>query len=342
MRLDDVVDTFARLDFPDRNEPGLPARETVLAARTAMERAVADDDFLLDCMALELGLIASGAPRNGLVPFLTLAGSGIRMAFGFWPPYGGPGAHEHTAWTITGVCRNELEVRTYDRAASYRSGALVDQNLFVAPAGKVGFIYEPGIHAPRNPTRDWSLSIHVISPRDGLPLPDHEDAPRELRPPAPSDGQPVHAYASVMAARQKQRWLRQLAQIAAASASPLAPAQLAACFDLGSTATRAYVEDLGGAAADGSSAAYLLRRVADGLVLRQQSTPGGSALAVETPGGLVCEIETGDIARAALSYAAGHELLDVAALPGALDDEERFALGMALEESGLFERVRTT
>ncbi|WP_332853651.1 hypothetical protein [Duganella sp. S19_KUP01_CR8] len=145
-----------------------------------------------------------------------------------------------------------------------------------------------------------------------------------------------------MAARQKQRWLRQLAQIAASSGSALAPAQLAACLDLGSTATRAYVEDLSGGGPDDSSAPYLLRRVSEGLVLRQQSTASGSALMVETPGGLVCEIETGDIARAALSYAAGHELIDVAALPGALDGEERFALGMALEESGLFERVRAT
>ncbi|MCU6498249.1 hypothetical protein LPN04_10640 [Rugamonas sp. A1-17] len=339
MRLDDVVASFARLDFPTPGEAELPARDTVQAARSIVERAVADDDFLLDCMALELALIASNSPRNGLVPFLTLADSGIRMAFGFWPPHGGPGVHEHTAWTITGVCRNELEVRTYDRAASYSTGALVDKNLFTASAGKVGYIYEPGIHAPRNPTRDWSMSIHVISPRDGLPLADHEDAPPELRPAA---APPVHAYARVMAARRKQRWLRQLAQIAASTGSPLAPARLAACFDLGSTATRAYVEDLGGVVAHDSSSRYLLRRVAHGLVLRQQSTPDGSALAVETPGGLVREIETGDIARAALRYAAERELIDVAALPGALDEEERFALGMALEESGLFERVRAT
>jgi len=338
MRLDDVVAAFDGLDFPRQDESDLPAREVVLSARATMERAVADDDFLLDCMALELRLIASGAPRRGLVPFLTLPRSGIRMAFGFWPPHGGPGAHEHTAWTITGVCRNALEVRTFDRAESYRTGALVDKNLFAAPAGKVGYIYEPGIHAPRNPTRDWALSIHIISPRDGLPLADHEDAPPDLRPPL--EDQPAHAYASVMAARLKQRWLRQLAQIAGASGSTRAPALLASCLDLCGTATRAYIKDLGGISLDDPSAPYVLRRVSEDLVLCEQSTPGGSALAAVTPGGLVCEIETSGIAHAALGYAAGHALFDVAALPGELDGEERFALGMALEESGLFERVR--
>jgi hypothetical protein len=344
MRLNDVVAAFGALDFPAPDQPELPARETVLSARAKMEQAVADDDFLLDCIALELNLIEATGMRNGLVPFLTLPGSGIRMAFGFWPPFGGPGAHEHTAWTITGVCRNALEVRTFDRTASYRTGNLVDKNVFAAPAGKVGYIYEPGIHAPRNPTSAWSLSIHVISPRDGLPLADADEAPAVLRQAAPDAG-PSHAYASVMAARQKQRWLRELAQIASATRSELAPSLRASCFRLGNSGTRAYIAQLGGDALDLPDeflGPYMLERVDKQLALRQRSTDDGVALAVETPAGVIDEIETDAMARDALSFAASHDRFDVAALPGSFAPDERAALGMALEESGLFQRMRTT
>lgn len=43
-----------------------------------------------------------------------------------------------------------------------------------ALTGNVGYVAGPCIHAPKNTTRDWSLSLHVISPRDGERLGDDE------------------------------------------------------------------------------------------------------------------------------------------------------------------------
>src|SRR5262249_52087689 len=157
-----------------RGEQTHPDRALILAARSGVEAAVVDDEFLADCIALELKLIESNRPRRGLVPFLTMPDLGIRLAFGYWAPGNSAGAHEHTAWTITAVCRNELEVLTYNREESYRKRGLVPKNRFHATAGRVGFIFEPSIHAPRNISGEWSLSFHVTSPRDGEPAGDYE------------------------------------------------------------------------------------------------------------------------------------------------------------------------
>ena len=129
--------------------------------------AVLDDEFLLDCMSRELELIERKVPRRESVPFFTTPDTGITFAFRYWAPGSNAGAHEHTAWTITAVCRNKLSVRTFDSESSYRNQALVPKNVFDAPAGRTGFIYEPCIHDPRNPTGRWSMSLHVTSPRDG-------------------------------------------------------------------------------------------------------------------------------------------------------------------------------
>jgi hypothetical protein len=181
MRLEELLRRFQALRFPAKDEQAHPDRALIVAARSSVEAAVVDDEFLADCMDLELKLIESNRPRQGLVPFLIMPDLGIRFAFGYWAPGSRAGAHEHTAWTITAVCRNELEVHTYDRDDSYRRRELVPKNCFHAGAGRVGFIFEPCIHEPRNISSDWSLSFHVTSPRDGEKLDDYSEPPPALR-----------------------------------------------------------------------------------------------------------------------------------------------------------------
>src|SRR5687767_4201883 len=169
MRFDTFLDRLDALNFPASADAAHPDRPLVQSARSLVEEALLDDEFLADCIERELDLIASGTPRRGLVPFFILPDMGIRLALGYWAPGHGAGAHEHTAWTVTAVCRNELEVLTYDRAESYRTRQLVPKNHFHAAAGRVGFISEPCIHEPKNTSADWSLSFHMSSPLDGKP-----------------------------------------------------------------------------------------------------------------------------------------------------------------------------
>lgn len=331
MKLDDVLEGIESIEFPVAGERAHPERDAVLAARAAVQAAVVDDEFLADCIAHELKLVARNEFRRGLVPFLTVPALGIRFAFGYWPPGGTPGPHEHTAWTITAVCRNELEVHTYDREESYRRRELVPKNCFPAEAGRVGYIYEPSIHAPVNTSEDWSLSLHVTSPRDGEPM--EECGPvsgmRAARRPMPP---PSHPYASAIAARLRAERVHQLARVLSAMTVATAPVLLAECAALGSHSTRKL-------AAQSHRSSYVLRRTHPDLAMSHQIFDDMVALMVETQDEPVDELAVDVIATEAIAYAARTPMFDVRELPGRITDEERTFIGEALEDTGLFTKV---
>src|SRR5262249_13875010 len=149
--------------------------------------------------------LREGRMGPGLVPFFTMPRTGIRFALGYWPPGGSPGAHEHTAWTITAVCRNQLDVLTFDRLRSYETRTLVPKNRFNAQAGQVGYIYEPCLHEPKNNSQDWSLSLHIVSPWDGRPAGDFEAC--FPLPQLPSDLDPTHPYATVISYQHRHAFV---------------------------------------------------------------------------------------------------------------------------------------
>jgi hypothetical protein len=341
MKLGDVIGEFEAIEFPVAGEQVHPDRDAVLAGRSTIELAVVDDEFLVDCIAMELELIDSTEFRRGLVPFLTIPGLGIRFAFGYWPPGGTPGPHEHTAWTITAVCRNELEVHTYDRAESYRRRELVPKNRFPAEAGRVGYIYEPSIHAPINRSADWSLSLHVTSPRDGEPLESCGEPVAGLRSrgglrPLPAS----HPYASAVAARSRTQRVHVLARSLADMNFGRTPELLDRCAELGSHATRKLVTRThGGTTILGRRRTYVLRRTHPELVLSHRIVGDSVMLMADTPGEPIEELAVDVVAADAIAHAAKEPMFDVRDLPGAITDEERTFIGEALEDSGLFTKV---
>ena len=60
------------------------------------------------------------------------------------------------------------------------------------------------------------------------------------------------------------------------------------------------------------------------------------ALDVETERGSVEELVVSSLARDAIRFVTDKSLFEVGALPGSLSEEERSAIGEALEETGLF------
>lgn len=345
MQLDGFCDALARLPFPRADEPAHPERTTVLAARALVSEAVRDDEFLADCLAHELRLVESGRPRTDLVPFCVLPKLGVGLAFGHWAPGASPGPHEHTAWTVTAVCRNELEVITFDRDETYRHRRLVPKRRFPARAGRVGFVYEPCIHAPRNATREWALSLHVTSPLDGQPRDDRATAVPGLAAPAPAEtGEREHPYVFVKAARQRQDHVRQLVRVLAtvdSSRTLRGPRLLSRCFALASTATRraihAIVPQPG--AREALAGPWLLARTHPELELDVRDYDDLVSLGVQTPEGRRGELVLDAVNRPALAVVAREPVIDVHRLPGSLSDEQRAALGEALERSGLFRRL---
>jgi hypothetical protein len=339
VKLDDLCELFDRRAFPEAHVREYPERDAVLAARSAITEAVRDDEFLLDCIAYELTLLERpGMRRQDLVPFFTLPGFGIRFAFGYWPPGSNAGAHEHTAWTITGVWHNQLIVQTYDRNESYRRQTLVPKNRFDAHAGEVGYIYEPCIHDPRNPTDQWSLSLHVSSPHDGEKRADQEQCQPLLDVFAARRwtgyGDP---YDKVIATRHRQLKIRAIAQfLAQVDAVPVADL-LERCVQEGSSATQRFVQGLGrnDLISAGGPKARTLGRSHEELALNYRDTDDFVALGVETARGWVEELAVSRVAREAIAFCVSTPRFDVLELPG-LTDEERWALAEALEETGLF------
>jgi hypothetical protein len=344
VKLDELCDRFEGYAFPEEQVRERPEKDVVLAARAAMTAAVRDDDFLVDCLGYELALLERPSRRRqNLVPFFTLPGSGVRFAFGYWPPGSNAGAHEHTDWTITSVCRNQLMVQTFDRIESYRHQTLVPKNLFDAHAGEVGFIYEPCIHDPRNPTDKWSLSMHVSSPHDGQKLADQEQCLPILDEFASRRVSGFGApYDKVIATRYGQLKLRAIAQfLAQIDAVPVAQL-LERCVHQGSSATRRFIQGLGRSDLEnaGSPKVRTLVRSHEKLALDYRETGDSVSLGVETERGWVEELTLSNVAREAIAFCVSAPQFDVQELPGHLTDEERCTIAEALEETGLFTLAR--
>jgi len=345
MKLHDLCELFEARKFPALGAPAHPERDAVLHARSATASAVADDEFLADCLCLELRRVKENRLVRGFAPFFIMPELGVRFAFGLWRPGGTPGPHEHTAWTITAVCRNELDVMVYDREECYRRRELVPKNFFPAAAGQVGFIYEPCIHEPKNASRDWTLTLHISSPRDGEPLNDRpEPVPSVLTLQELDAPESDHPYTHAQVARERQSAAHQFARIIARMDAPQVPHLLGQCYEMASSATRRWIDRT--ARHDGAvrppGAPWALARTHPDLALRPRPEGDTVALEVETPEGPVDEIVLGDeghAARAAIDFIAREPVFELRALPGDLTREEQLLLGEALEETGLFTRV---
>jgi hypothetical protein len=336
MTLDDVCASFDRLDFPGFEERAHPERATVREARAQIQVALKEPAFLRDCFTHELLLIESGAQRCGLAPFLVTRKLGVRFAFGYWPPGGGVPPHEHTAWTITAVCRNQLDVTTFDRAESYRRGELVRKNLFSATAGEVGCIFEPAIHAPQNNSSDWTLSLHVSSPRDGEPLPGIEPLPGlELAVPCSDVDGPYH---QVLRARERQCFVRLLVRCLAADRSQEARALLLTAYPLADSRTRRSINERLPLHERQPNAVPTSLKRTHHLELRVERSGERCTLVASTPHGRLVQLTANAFAHDALAFAVTRPRFNVHDLPG-LSSDEQIDIAEVLEETGLFQRA---
>lgn len=337
MKIEDLFRAFAEQDFPDAKSTRHPAPELVKAIHAIVAEAIRDDAFLLECAAAELAHIERTPLRNGLSAFYVDPRFGVRLAFGYWAPGSTPGPHEHTAWTITAVVRNELEVVTFDRDASYRRRALIPESRFIAVAGQVGYVTRPIMHAPKNISHDWSLSFHLISPCDGNP-PDDFPPISEFALTMPPAAEHDHPYRYVRNARFRQNHLRELARLIASLRVPGAEALLARCALLANAATRRHI------CAIGASVGYVIPMTISPLFVRTHADlqidfrENGEfvVLTGRTESGEQDELSISSAAREAIAFVVKEQRFDARFLPGDLSLDERMFIGEALENAGLF------
>lgn len=339
--LERIEQSFDALCLPDARSSDRPERPQVRRATAILTEALEDPAFVRDCIALEHSRLDAWDGTPGLRPFHVLRQSGVTMAFGYFAPGQATGAHEHTSWTVTAVCHNDLEVLTFDRDVAYGEGRLVVDKTITATPGRVGHIYDPCIHEARNPTGSSSVTMHLLSPNDGQPPADKPFSFNDTLSPRRSSAAPLPDRLSTFQSwRRRQSYLRMLASYARARAGAFAPALLEDIASRGTLHTKAHCDALLRASehvvqrATWRDARLGLREGLPSLEVREQGPR------VE----LVCTTARGE--RVLLRFASwARAVLDTIlggaftprALPCGLEDDELFALIAEFDEWGFLD-----
>jgi predicted metal-dependent enzyme (double-stranded beta helix superfamily) len=167
MRFSDLVSLLHSLDLADRGAHGRrPPREDVRSVQDALTAMLADEEFYLDCVELEAETTARETPDRPFAPFCRLDELDLQFRMFYWWPGKAAPPHEHTAWTVTAVFYNTLEVTTFDWDVAYREQRLQPRHRFTGVQGMAGHIFDRCIHRPANLTEKLSTSIHIFHAAD--------------------------------------------------------------------------------------------------------------------------------------------------------------------------------
>jgi predicted metal-dependent enzyme (double-stranded beta helix superfamily) len=167
MRFSDLVSLLRSLDLADRGAHGRrPPRDNVRTVQDALTAMLADEDFYLDCIDLEAETAANATPERPFAPLYRLDDLDLHFRMFYWWPGKAAPPHEHTAWTVTAVFYNTLEVTTFDWDVAFREQRLQPKNRFTGVQSMAGHIYDRCIHRPANLTEKFSTSIHIFNAAD--------------------------------------------------------------------------------------------------------------------------------------------------------------------------------
>ncbi|WP_437320224.1 hypothetical protein [Sorangium sp. So ce385] len=331
MRLAELTALFGQLDFPRSDGHARPPRDHVRAVEAAVRAGLSDDELPLELLALEIER-RDGAPD--LAPFHVVPEVGVRVAFAYWRPGRAAGAHEHSDWTVTAVLHNALDVATFDWDATARARRLVPKRLFSAEAGRVGHIYGPCIHDPRNPTASWSISLHLFGPSDG-PVLEAQVGPVEgLTPAAPRPAAADDALSAALLAHERE-CVRRAQVDALAQRGPRAAALLARLHARGDAGTRARAARALGRLEELDARAVLARRW-PGVDLDVLRSAGRAELRARCGERAQLLVRVPAWAEPALRALAAASELRPGDIPG-LAEAEQLALARALVDWGTFQ-----
>jgi hypothetical protein len=241
MRFIDLVGLLRSLDLADQGAHGRrPARDDVRTVQDALTAMLADEDFYLDCVDLEAETTASGTPERPFAPLYRLNDLDLHFRMFYWWPGKAAPPHEHTAWTVTAVFYNTLEITTFDWDVAFREQRLKPKNRFTGEQGMAGHIYDRCIHRPANLTEKLSTSIHIFNAAD-VPRIEREVGPIAGMAP-PTTGFVRGPTEGVRLTALKQLRLRALAHMVGQFRSERARRTLDAIASAGDDLTRAVTD----------------------------------------------------------------------------------------------------
>ncbi|HEX3482244.1 MAG TPA: hypothetical protein VHT91_44820 [Kofleriaceae bacterium] len=167
MRFLDLVGLLRSRDLADQGAHGRrPPRDDVRTVQDALTAMLGDEDFYLDCVDLEVEATASATPERPFAPLHRVEDLDLHFRMFYWWPGKAAPPHEHTAWTVTAVFYNTLEVTTFDWDVAFREQRLQPKHRFTGVQGMAGHIYDRCIHRPANLTEKLSTSIHIFHAAD--------------------------------------------------------------------------------------------------------------------------------------------------------------------------------
>ena len=168
MRFYELPRLIASLDLEERRggTTRRPPRDNVRAVQNLLAGALLDEDFYLDCIDKEIDANLRRTADHPRQPFFRMPDLGIKIHMFYWYPNKTIPPHEHTAWTVTAVFYNRLQVTTYDWDYAVRERKLQQKSQFEAEQAKAGHIFEPCIHNPGNATNLVTTSIHIFNSAD--------------------------------------------------------------------------------------------------------------------------------------------------------------------------------
>jgi predicted metal-dependent enzyme (double-stranded beta helix superfamily) len=241
MRFMDLVRVLRSLDLADRGPHGRrPPRDDVRTVQDTLTAMLVDEDFYLDCIDLEAETTASETPERAFSPLYRVDDLDLQFRMFYWWPGKAAPPHEHTAWTVTAVFYNTLEVTTFDWDVAFREQRLQAKNRFTGVQGMAGHIFDRCIHRPANLTERLSTSIHIFHAADQPRI------EREVGPIA-GMGPPTRAFvrgpnADVRLTALKQLRLRALAHMVGQFRSERARRTLDMIASAGDDLTRAVTD----------------------------------------------------------------------------------------------------
>jgi predicted metal-dependent enzyme (double-stranded beta helix superfamily) len=237
MRFADLVGVLRSLDLKDRGAHGRrPPRDDVRAVQAALTAMLADEEFYLDCVDLEAEATSSATPERPFAPLYRVEDLDLQFRMFYWWPGKAAPPHEHTAWTVTAVFYNTLEITTFDWEVAFREQRLASKNRFTGVQGMAGHIFDRCIHCPANLTDKLATSIHIFNGAD-RPQIEREVGPiAGMAPPTAAFVRGPHE--AVRLAALKQLRLRALAHIVGQFRSERARRTLDAIAAAGDDLTR--------------------------------------------------------------------------------------------------------